>query len=212
MPRSLSLEYHGGIVSDDRREKRREQILRCARDVFAEKGYLAATVEDIVDRVQVARGTFYLYFADKRAIYEALVDRFFHDIDERVRRIDLELPETPVEQLRENILRAVQLALDEPSMMKIVLYDATGLDPDFDVKLRGFWNAVRALIELSLKDGQERGMVRDGDRAVMAAMAMGAIKEVLLASVVHGEVERTASDLTDEIMRFLGNGVLTFPV
>jgi hypothetical protein len=35
---------------------------------------------------------------------------------------------------------------------------------------------------------------------------------VLLASVVHGEVERTASDLTDEIMRFLANGVLTFPV
>lgn len=182
-----------------------------ARDVFAEKGYLAATVEDIVARVEVARGTFYLYFKDKRDVYQALVDRFFEMIDERVRRIDLELPETPVQQIRDNILRATRLARAEPEMLKIVLYDATGLDPAFDQQMRSFWLAVRALIVKSLAEGQERGMVRGGDSAMMAAMALGAVKEMLLESVT-GEMDRTAEDLTDEIMRFLANGVLTFEV
>ena len=59
-----------------KREQRRKQLLSHARDVFAEKGYHAAKIDDIVAHANVARGTFYLHFVDKRTVFEELVDDF----------------------------------------------------------------------------------------------------------------------------------------
>src|SRR5437764_15224371 len=55
------------------RDERRAQLVSAARDVFGQKGYHAATVDDITRAAGVAKGTFYLYFEEKREVYYALV-------------------------------------------------------------------------------------------------------------------------------------------
>lgn len=55
---------------------RREQLLKAARKVFAEKGYGKATVSDVVREAGVAQGTFYLYFPSKKAILVTLAREF----------------------------------------------------------------------------------------------------------------------------------------
>jgi len=189
------------------KQERRRELLAAARDAFVEKGFQAATVDDIVANADVARGTFYLYFSDKRDVFEALVDTFLGRLDACVRSIDLELPETPVEQLRANIRRVVALALDEPTIVKLALHDATGLDPELDEKLHGFYEGLRALIDDSLGQGQALGMVREGDRRVMVAIGLGGLKEVLVDTVA-GHIDRDADAITEEIMRFLAGGLL----
>lgn len=52
----------------------REAILVAARRVFAQLGYDAATVRDIIRGTELASGTFYNYFRSKEEVYEALVD------------------------------------------------------------------------------------------------------------------------------------------
>ncbi len=52
-------------------EFRTAEILEAARQVFAEQGFDAATVEDIAARAGVAKGTIYLYYPSKRAIFWA---------------------------------------------------------------------------------------------------------------------------------------------
>jgi AcrR family transcriptional regulator len=52
---------------------RREAILDAALTVFAEHGFEAARLEDMAKRAGVAKGTLYLYFKDKEALFEALV-------------------------------------------------------------------------------------------------------------------------------------------
>jgi AcrR family transcriptional regulator len=51
----------------------RERILQAARQVFAERGFVEATIEDIVALCEVSRGTFYYYFKNKGDVFEALV-------------------------------------------------------------------------------------------------------------------------------------------
>jgi AcrR family transcriptional regulator len=51
----------------------RAAILDAAREVFAEQGYEAASVRDIIRRTELASGTFYNYFPDKDAIFVALI-------------------------------------------------------------------------------------------------------------------------------------------
>jgi AcrR family transcriptional regulator len=70
-------------VTTEQRERsgRREQnkaenrtaLLKAARAVFAEMGFGAASVRDIVRRTDLASGTFYNYFKDKDEIFEAVV-------------------------------------------------------------------------------------------------------------------------------------------
>src|SRR5262245_18811860 len=51
----------------------RQAILDAALAVFAERGYEAARLDDVAAKAGVAKGTLYLYFKDKEALFEALV-------------------------------------------------------------------------------------------------------------------------------------------
>ena len=52
---------------------RREAILEGALDEFSARGFAAARLEDVAKRAGVAKGTIYLYFADKEALFQELV-------------------------------------------------------------------------------------------------------------------------------------------
>ncbi|MDR3474935.1 MAG: TetR/AcrR family transcriptional regulator [Devosia sp.] len=58
-----------------RAEARPDEVLDAALDLFIEKGFAAARVEDIARRAGLSKGAIYLYFSSKEAIMEALVRR-----------------------------------------------------------------------------------------------------------------------------------------
>ena len=65
------------MATQDRREqdraRRKNDILLSARAVFAQQGFRRATVDEIAQRAEVAKGTIYLYFENKEAILADLV-------------------------------------------------------------------------------------------------------------------------------------------
>lgn len=196
-------------MTTDRRAARRKQILDAALEVFAEKGYLHATVDDIVERVSVARGTFYLYFGDKRAVFEALLDGFLERVGACIEGIDLEHPSQDARaQLRANVSRVIRLALSEPGIVRLALLEARGLDPEVDSKLRDFHDRLRLFLVESLAEGQRAGVVREGDRHVMASVSLGGFRELLIDAVT-GALERTPEELIDATMTFVEGWVLT---
>ena len=58
------------------KESTRQRILDAATDVFFEKGYHGAAVDDIVKASQTSKGSFYFHFPSKQDIFFSLVDRF----------------------------------------------------------------------------------------------------------------------------------------
>src|SRR6476646_6987838 len=65
----------------------RETILVAARDVFAEMGFAAATVRDIIRATHLASGTFYNYFKSKEQVYQALRDEEALVLRPRLRQV-----------------------------------------------------------------------------------------------------------------------------
>ncbi len=57
-----------------RKDARPAEIVAAALQVFAEKGYAAARLDDIAARAGVSKGALYLYFATKEALFRAVVD------------------------------------------------------------------------------------------------------------------------------------------
>lgn len=58
-----------------RKHERPDEILVAALDEFAEKGYAAARLDDVAKRAGVAKGTIYLYYAGKEALFQSVVRR-----------------------------------------------------------------------------------------------------------------------------------------
>ena len=79
----------GAAVAGGKREQtkahNRAAILAAAREVFAELGYDAAGVRDVIRRTELASGTFYNYFADKEAVFRAVVDESAQEVRRRLR-------------------------------------------------------------------------------------------------------------------------------
>src|SRR5690349_251730 len=195
--------------SDSKKSERRREILDAARDVFARRGYNQATIDDIVARAGVARGTFYLYFDDKREVFSELIDRFATQITQAIQRIVTDDPALPVvEQVRSNIRVILRTCLVERAMTKILFTDAAGVDPAFDRKLATFYDTVVQLLTESLKDGQALGIVDDGEPRVLAYLTIGALKELLYQAVTLGFAEETADVLTQQMYGFLSRGYL----
>src|SRR3990170_7672423 len=56
-----------------RAEDRPREICAAALEVFAEKGFAAAKLDEIAKRAGVSKGTLYLYFEDKESLFRAVV-------------------------------------------------------------------------------------------------------------------------------------------
>lgn len=105
-----------------RREKsevRRAAILAAALGEFRKKGFAAARMEDIAQQAHVSKGTIYLYFSDKKALFQGVIESGFAPFFERNEQImrDASLP------LREKLLRmyAPLTEVDARSPLRSVL-------------------------------------------------------------------------------------------
>jgi len=56
-----------------RKSARPEEILTAALEVFADRGFAATKLEDVARRAGVTKGTIYLYFENKEALFKALI-------------------------------------------------------------------------------------------------------------------------------------------
>jgi len=91
-----------------RREKlkmaNREAILSAAEEIFAEKGFYAATTDEIAERAEFSKGALYLYFKSKEEMFLSLMR-------EKVDRLEKKITEcikaalTPIEGI-ENLIKA----------------------------------------------------------------------------------------------------------
>jgi len=194
----------------DSRQKRRAEILAAASALFAEQGYHKASISGIIERANIARGTFYLYFSSKHAILEAILDEAIQGLRARIRRIDMgrDAP-SPRQQLRDNILRVLQYVTSEPALTQLVLEHGLGPDDEVAERVLRFYRHASELIESSLRHGIELGVVRDCDVGVTAAASLGAIRGVV-AHLLLGDSEADLEQVTDEVIAFALGG-LGFP-
>ena len=73
-------------------EERRSAILAAALEEFTARGYEGARLDDVAKRAGIAKGTIYLYFADKEALFQDLVRSMVHPVLgtlEHLREVDI---------------------------------------------------------------------------------------------------------------------------
>src|SRR6202049_2515915 len=165
------------------RQARRAQVLRHAKRIFARKGYHKTNVADIIARAGIARGTFYLYFQNKKDLFEELLEQALGELASRIRRLRVgpDQPD-PVEQLRDNLRRVMDFVFAERELTDILLNHSVGFDRDLDLKIHQFYETIVDAIQRSLDLGTQMQLVRHCDTRIAAYCILGGIKQMVSES------------------------------
>ncbi|MDR0562032.1 MAG: TetR/AcrR family transcriptional regulator, partial [Spirochaetaceae bacterium] len=85
-------------------DARLNEILDAAETLFSEKGYENATVNDILDKVGIGKGTFYHYFKSKEEVMDGVIRRAVECAHERAKTVADDSSLTVREKTRRAIL------------------------------------------------------------------------------------------------------------
>jgi AcrR family transcriptional regulator len=147
----------------------RQRLLEAAEQIFGEVGYHEASVVKITDLAGVAGGTFYLYFASKREIFDELV----RDLNRRVRHAMKEASSQGETRLESELLgfRAYfRFTSEHPTLYRIIR-QAEFVSPEM---LRYHYERLSEGYVEALREARERGEVGEIDPEVSAWALMGA--------------------------------------
>jgi AcrR family transcriptional regulator len=100
----------------------RAALLAAARELFTERGFAAAGREDIAERAGVTRGALYHHFANKQALFLAVVEDLEAEIGQRLHHAWITGAD-PLERLRLGCQAFLDVAMD-PSVRRVVLLEA----------------------------------------------------------------------------------------
>jgi len=148
-----------------RKEDRPQEITAAAFEVFAEKGYSRARVQEVAARAGVSKGLLYLYFETKQALFKAVIRSVV------IRRIDA-------------LLAAVEnTELSSEAFMRGPLID-------FMKTLPG--SPVAVVIRLLIAEGQRHPDLVDFYWDNVVAKGLAALTTIVERGVEHGEFHDTA--------------------
>jgi AcrR family transcriptional regulator len=168
-------------ASERAKQERRRQIMGAAKHVFAEAGYHGASIHAIIEKAQIARGTFYLYFESKATVFDAILDQAMTELRARIRRIEVEDKSAPPPQvqLREQVVATLDFIVRDRPLATLLL--SAGHTPDAEAaeRLDQFFGEVRDLLVRAMESGMELGLLRKVDKHLAAAAMLGMLRGVI---------------------------------
>lgn len=165
-----------------RKEDRPTEIVAAALDVFVERGFAAARVEEVARRAGVTKGTLYLYFDSKAALFKAVVrENIVAALTRASATVDRHTGSTP--DLFARLLRETWQVMGDTRLSglpKLVLSEARNFP-----EVAQFWyeEVVRPGHELFgrvLRRGIERGEFRPVDVKLSVRLALAPLLHLLV--------------------------------
>ncbi len=196
-------------------KRRREQLTAAAGEVFARRGYAAATIPEIAAAAGVAVGTIYNYYPGKRELFIAVIK----DLIITVPLLDLigKMPEADIAVTFRSIMQnRFSLVEDEvaarlPSLMGEIIRDPELKALWGEQFLQPFFTKMEGIYRAMMASGQFRRM----EPAIATRAIGGLILGFLILRIMEGEaspVNRLSrEEVIDTMADFVGYGLVARP-
>jgi AcrR family transcriptional regulator len=145
-----------------RKEARPGELLSAALEVFAERGFAATKLDDVAKRAGVSKGTVYLYFDSKEALFKAAVETAIAPALEAAEALATDTTKPPAEVLRTFVLGWWQMVGATPlGALPKLLVAESGNFPELaawfhDTVIRRAQRAGASIIEFGIARGDFR--------------------------------------------------------
>jgi AcrR family transcriptional regulator len=179
--------------------ERRAQILRAARAIFVEKGFLSARVEDVARRARLSKGAVYFYFDSKRAIFDALVEEEL--------AVTASFLESAQKDERPAAVKLVDLGrkyldyfagLKTPPRFFLLMSEMAIRDEDTRRRVNGIHERFVGATEEVVRQGMSEGTFAAYDPRAVALM---------LKALIDGLAGQSAVGARPDVERLAGDGI-----
>ena len=184
----------------------RDRILQAALQIFAQKGYHRALVDDIVHASGTSKGAVYHHFPNKEALFLALVDelsaRLAESIAEAIAGAHGALGKVEA-ALRAGLLTFAQ----HKDLARILLLESVSLGAAYEAKRAEVHGRFADLIRGYLDEAVSEGAIAPLDTRVATLAWLGAVNELVIQWLHSGEPDlltRVVPALTPMLLRSIG--------
>lgn len=176
------------MVISQKKAMKRQRLLDAAYDLFQKKGADSTTIDDIARQAKVAKGTFYLYFRDKKALLDTLIfdicHQVFRDACESVAEAHAE------ESLTEHIIYVVDYIIDyfkrDPLTLSVVCRNF-GWKPVLDLELGKSGDPLLQHLQLVIRNSPEMQNRTESEVVNLVYVLMEMVGSVCYASIIEHE-------------------------
>lgn len=142
---------------EERRENRREEILRAAQDLFHRQGYANTSLDDIARAVGIKREGVYYYFPNRTQILITIIKPLGLQLRDRVREI-LESDASPEEKICQTVENHLMRFENRFAESKITLRDDYFAEnEDVLAEMQPIWDEYETLWVAIISEGQDKG-------------------------------------------------------
>ena len=194
------------------KDERRADLVRAAKQVFAQAGYHAATVDDITRAAGVAKGTFYLYFDEKREIYYEVIRGFLQLIKDIGRQVaqaggggDFR---SRIEHAASELMK---IFVENRELARLAYRESMGLDAELEQLIRGFYREIAEVEAANIRVGIELGIFRPVDPLLVAYAHIGMAERVILATLEDDSGLPPPEQIVREMMQIAFEGLARPP-
>lgn len=170
---------HRPLVAAQRRERMRLRLLQSAFSLASEGGIGAVTIEAVIARAEVARGSFYKYFESPQALLEAVGSEVSDALIETMNPVVARLHD-PAERIAVGVGVVLQMGMHSPPLAGFLVHagwPAKDLSPRF-----------HQVVDATLREGMAKGRFA----AMPIGLAQGVVVGTLLGAL-YGTVPSAAT-------------------
>ncbi|MBZ5760345.1 MULTISPECIES: TetR/AcrR family transcriptional regulator [Rhizobium] len=188
-------------------EENRGKLIAAGRKAFAEKGYFAASMDELTADAGLTRGALYHNFGDKRGLLAAVVNEIDSEMAQRAKAIGAAQSDEWQGLLAE-ATAYIQMALD-PEVQRIVLLDGPAVlgDPSKWPSQDNCLDVTRQAVQRLM----EKGILKPLDAEAVARLLSGAALNAALWVAASEDAETVLPKAIDAFQA-LATGLLSRPV
>lgn len=163
-------------------EEKQKRVLETAIEEFSEKGYEGASINIIVSRLGIAKGSIYQYFTNKKNLFLYIFSYAVELIRRTLKQVKSETRDDPVfERIKKSLLVGIEFIQQHPSIYRIYLKMMFEREIPFRQellhKIRLFSSEYLTSL---LHEGRERGEIRKDVDVRVAVFLLDAVMDRFL--------------------------------
>jgi len=199
MSRVVKLENKTGERSiASSRVVKKNNIIKIAANLFSQKSFHDVTMDEIAEKVGVAKGTIYLYFSSKDNLYLEILEHTFGSIEALLEK-EVNTASLAPEKLKKVLAIIIKFYRGNIDVLKILSRDETHLIQEHH-DLTEKWRLRRIeLYEKIIEKGIKEGSFKTRNTELASLILYGAVGAVMVFYDLDKSPEAIAEELYSEI-------------
>jgi AcrR family transcriptional regulator len=194
---------------DRQRQFREDAILEATHELLAQKGFVAMTMDDVAQRVGIAKGSLYQHFKSKEELLAAVLISFMDRISTFIE--NLPSKQSAIDRLKQTYRKAIDLRFQQgfPDLFnaKLSVKDVLIKNATYVTSSDRMWDALECLFDDAKREGSITTKI---PTEVLVHSAIARVRDSELDSLIDtGRITREA--LSEYLVQMFLGGILVRP-